>query len=307
MSSDNIRLLKREDIEDKKWNGCVHFALNALPYGYTWYLDNVAEYWQGLVFDDYRAVLPLVHHKKLGQERIYHPDMTGPLGVFALDPLGKTRMQRFLDAIPDTFADVQMLINPMNPKDLGPYDYYARSTWFLNLRPIYADIKKGFTSELVQKLESSDKEELHLKSNLKPEPVAELFRKISKRLKPALEEQHIHTLHRLMYKAEFYNVGGSMGVFNANEELLAAQFVMFTKNKLIRLIAGSTEEGEQKHAPELLMEHLISTNAGSNRLLDMGAFHAGKAGAFEKQFGCQIETAWLMERKDIPWYHKLLR
>ena len=47
-----LRWLSRKDIDDKLWNGCVHFALGAVPYAYTWYLDNICEDWMGLVADD---------------------------------------------------------------------------------------------------------------------------------------------------------------------------------------------------------------------------------------------------------------
>ena len=40
-----IKLERREEIDDKRWNGCVHFALGAPPYAYTWFLDNVCEEW----------------------------------------------------------------------------------------------------------------------------------------------------------------------------------------------------------------------------------------------------------------------
>ena len=61
-----IKLINRKNIDDKRWNGCIHFAINALPYAYTWYLDNVCENWEGLVLDNYKAVMPLVYKKKFG-------------------------------------------------------------------------------------------------------------------------------------------------------------------------------------------------------------------------------------------------
>ena len=61
----DLRLLSREAIEAAKWNGCVHYASNSKIYGYTWYLDNVAEEWMGLVEGDYQSVFPLVFNQKL--------------------------------------------------------------------------------------------------------------------------------------------------------------------------------------------------------------------------------------------------
>ncbi len=77
-----IKYLKREEIEDKKWNGCVHFAINNLPYAYTWYLDNVAEQWYGLVYGDYDLVFPLVWNRRWGFNYLYQPFASQQL-VFA--------------------------------------------------------------------------------------------------------------------------------------------------------------------------------------------------------------------------------
>ena len=61
-----IELVPYEQIDRKKWDTCIHFAVNGLPYAYTWYLDAVSEYWDGLVYGDYEAVMPLTWNKKHG-------------------------------------------------------------------------------------------------------------------------------------------------------------------------------------------------------------------------------------------------
>ena len=69
-----IRFLEREEIDQLKWDSCVHYAVNGNACGYTWFLDNVSENWSGLVEGDYESVFPLVWNKKiLGIHQIYQP------------------------------------------------------------------------------------------------------------------------------------------------------------------------------------------------------------------------------------------
>lgn len=72
--------LSREEIDDARWN--LLTARHGLPYGQTWWLDQVARGWRALVKDDYEAVLPYPV-KRLGPVRyIMQPVLTQQLGVF---------------------------------------------------------------------------------------------------------------------------------------------------------------------------------------------------------------------------------
>ncbi|MEL7020062.1 MAG: hypothetical protein AAGK47_00510, partial [Bacteroidota bacterium] len=57
----DIQLIKREDIEKPRWDGCVHYSPNGNVFGYTWYLDAIAREWDGLVENNYESVMPLVY------------------------------------------------------------------------------------------------------------------------------------------------------------------------------------------------------------------------------------------------------
>ena len=61
-----IRFLKRNEINERAWNECVEKSVYSLPYAYVWYLDAVAENFDALVLNNYEAVFPLVWLKKFG-------------------------------------------------------------------------------------------------------------------------------------------------------------------------------------------------------------------------------------------------
>lgn len=305
MSKSKVVLVERDDIDDKLWNGCVHFAINALPYGYTWYLDNITEHWKGLVYGEYQAVMPLVYKKKLGNWVIYQPELARQLGLFSMNPPAPALMKTFIAAIPEEMKGVSMSLNALNSIDIEGYESKEQAYHIIDLEPIHDDQLEKYTPELTDKLKVAYNAGLNIKSSLKPEPVVSLFEAHQKRLGKSIPEENRHALHRLIYKGEHYNVAGSAGVYKDDVLLAAASFIYGQRSTLC-LIMASSPAGEKIHALELLMDHVIRTSAGSKKVLDMGAYSpADIVPTFAQQYNAQPVSYWQMHRKNIPWYLKI--
>ena len=92
----SIQFIKRDKIDEQKWNEAIAQSVNSLPYAYSWYLDAVAENWAALVLDDYKTVMPLVWLRKLGIKCLYQPYYCQQLGVFSTQ-LNEKTIANFLD------------------------------------------------------------------------------------------------------------------------------------------------------------------------------------------------------------------
>src|ERR1700678_4772667 len=82
MITPKVRILKRNLIDDTKWNHAIRHASNSLPYAYTWYLDALCSRWVGLVMGDYEFIMPLPIGRKWGLLYVYQPLFCQQLGVF---------------------------------------------------------------------------------------------------------------------------------------------------------------------------------------------------------------------------------
>ena len=60
----DTKVLKRDEIDDQKWDSCVHFAPNGNIFSYTWYLDCIYDNWHGIVESGYTSVMPIFVKKK---------------------------------------------------------------------------------------------------------------------------------------------------------------------------------------------------------------------------------------------------
>ena len=80
-----ITYIKRKDLEVEKYDACIENSLQSRVYAFSWYLDIVADNWDVLVLDDYKAVMPIPWKKKYFIRYVHPPLWLLELGVFSLD------------------------------------------------------------------------------------------------------------------------------------------------------------------------------------------------------------------------------
>lgn len=302
-----IKYLRREEIEDKKWNGCVHFALNGFPYGYTWFLDNVAEEWDGLVLEDYRVVMPLPKNKKWKWEYIYTPLFAQQLGIFSLKPISKNLLNSFIDAIPDQFKLVDQNVNFMNRVERDDFDKWEKTNLELLLNQSYESLRKNYSKNTIRNIKKAEKNELTINNNVKPETLVSFFKEnIGKDLK-FMQESAYHSLHRIIYNSLHYGMGATYSISNKNGDLLATAYFLFGKNRMINLLPASNAEGKATGAMALLYDYVIRLHAEKNLILDFEGSMIPSIARYYKGFGAQEVSYWQIKRNQLPWYIQLFK
>ena len=56
-----IHYVKRKDLDLNKYDACINNAINSRIYGYSWYLDIVADNWDVLVLNDTSPLGGVIH------------------------------------------------------------------------------------------------------------------------------------------------------------------------------------------------------------------------------------------------------
>ena len=302
-----IDRLSREEIEDKLWNGCVHFSKYGLPYGYTWYLDNICEEWEGLVLGEYEAVMPLIKGRKLGFDYIYNPIFAQQLGIFATFQLDDFYLNHFLDQIPDEYKYVEMRLNEGNAVRREDFEIEERVNMHLDLNRPYEQIAEGFNQNLKRNIKKGEKAELKFSSQLKPETFVDFYIEHTGSRIPEFKERHKHSLMRNVYKAIAYSVGSLYAVRSTEGELLAAAFYMFTPSRLIHLSNAVSPKGKETGAMHFLVDRLIHINAYQPKVLDFEGSMIPSIARFYESFGATAVPYWEIRRNRLPWYAKLFK
>src|ERR1700712_4741862 len=132
----SIKYLTHQQIDKKKWDACMDNASNTLIYGYSFYLDAMAKHWDGLVLNDYEAVMPLTWNKKYGIAYLYQPFFCASLGVFGTSVTGAIT-ENFLLNIPAKFRYLDISLNHGNLYKMNVPGLYERKNYILSLYDSY--------------------------------------------------------------------------------------------------------------------------------------------------------------------------
>jgi len=302
-----IKRLARQDIDDKRWNGVVHFALNDFAYGYTWYLDNVAEHWEGLIWGDYDMVMPLVWNRKYKIPYLYQPFFTQQLGIFAGKKIKETTVKKFLEAIPSEYQFIEMNLNYANYADAEDFKITERRNLVLDLNKTYTDIETEFSDNLKRNLKKAQKANLHIHTHIKPETLVDFYAEHTGKKVKEWQPKMKHTLHRIIYNAMHYNMGQLCAVHNAKGDLIAADFFLSSKKRIINLLPASNDEGKELHAMTHLLSFIIQTHSNKEMVLDFEGSMIEGVARYYKSFGAVDQPYWHLKRNNLPWYARMLK
>lgn len=294
----NVRIVKHEEIDKVKWNSCIHYATSGNVLGYKWYLDNVAKRWDALVDGDYETVLPLINKQTLLKANmLFQPRLLTGLGIYSVSILSASRIKNILEAIPDTYQKVDLLLNEgvKPPENLG-FTISKEQNYQLLLNTSYETLEEKYTPDVANALNLAREHQLILSGNLKPERVAEFYQQFSTDKKD--KEANFHAYQRIMYNALHRGWGFASAVENQNGDIVSAAFFIYSHGRLMRLLSHSSPEGKAKGAETLLFDMLIRGNAQRPLILD---FHTmGSQRSFE-QFGAQANDVYRIQRNKKKW------
>ncbi len=289
----DIRYLKGKEIEKVKWNSCVHYAGNGNIFGYHWYLNHVAKDWDCLVEDDYASVFPLVWRQGwFGHRALYQPRLMRAMGVYSIHVLSQARLRAFLEAIPPSFRQLDIVLNEQNrpPEDLD-FDIQRLTNHQLLLNQPFEVLEENFTPDLKDKIAQAEGRGLLATTSLKPETIAAFYRQHAK---DRNKEEKVHTLQRIMYNVLHRGWGYAAGIQDAGGDLLAVNFYMYSHGKVTSLVPVESAEGSRQGALSYLLHMLVRSHATRPLVLD---FNTSADDALARSFGA-LPNPYFRLRRD---------
>lgn len=276
----NIKLVKREEIEKARWNGCVHYAPNGNVFGYTWYLDAIAREWDGLVEGNYESVMPLMQRNNwLNKKELHQPDLIRESGIYSVNVLSPTRIQAFLDAIPEAYKYWEMAINESNSsiKKLA-IESQPQVNYYLDLRPSYEEISANYSADLLRELAKAEAANYAISGGFKPEKLADFYKKYTKHSNQVAE--NFHGVQRIMYNVLHRGKGFATGVIDEQGELVATDFYIYSHHKVVSFLSVISPAGKANGAAALMYNTLIQGHAKRQITLDFNSANTKLAQGF---------------------------
>ena len=282
----NLKYIKRQNIDDEKWNTLVSESAISIGYAYTWYLDLLCPSWDALILGDYEAVMPLPHKKKYGLLKyIYQPRFIQQLGVFSKNQdSGLTR--KFFEAIPKKFILAEFFVN----SHFGLHSSaIPRRNLILHLDQPYETLFSGFSKDAKKNIKRT--EGISFEPGESISDSIDLYRQVYGKLNPGISDWHYNQLKKACAVAK-EKERLIHTTFWDGETFLGMGLLLCSGNRMHNFCAAPTEAGRKKDVMHAYINHIIKSYAKSHWILDFEGSQIESVAYFFQKFN-PVEEPYL--------------
>ena len=250
-----IQYIKRKDLNVEKYDTCIENSLQSRIYAFSWYLDIVADNWDVLVLDDYKAVMPLPWRKKHGIKYVYPPFWLLELGVFSLDK--NYNLNSFYNTLFTHFKFVELRLNTDYRKEEDNKNLLSKEMQTLPLVDNYDTLFKNYRKDRRKDLFKAKKLDLIEKWNDKPEILIDLFKDNVGKRTPNIIAKDYETLNKIITICLEKKVGEILSVLDKNNNLVASGFFLKHKKTVTILVSSTDFKNRKNGANTFLIDRAI--------------------------------------------------
>ncbi|MEI6123941.1 MAG: GNAT family N-acetyltransferase [Bacteroidota bacterium] len=279
-----IQHLKHGNIDKTKWDACIAAAPNGNIYAFSEYLNCACESWDALVEGDYDWVMPLPYRRKFGIMYVFPPSMTQQLGVFSAHPVTESKMQQFLDALPEKFRFCRTNLNQGNVADAKQNNVTLHTNLELALNLPYDQLFGLFSENTQRNIRKAAKLNLSIQKYGDLTQLIQLFAQNKGKTLAALPDdfyevvQKVHTLLAAKQQAEIWEV-------YCGEMLCGAVLFGYYQSKAYFLFSAANAKGKEVGAMPYLVDQFIRHHAASMVTLDFEGSDSPSLARFYRSFG----------------------
>jgi hypothetical protein len=264
-----------------------------LPYAYAWFLDAVSPQWEALITDNYEFVMPLPVKRKFGIKYVILPRWTQQLGVFSAQPVSHEIIHRFLAKIPYLSYDFNLNFANVYGSKLP--------NSIISLQQPYETIYKQFTQNTRRNIAKAEKAKLNIQT-IDNQDLIDFWRSQNRDKAQELSDK----LPNLCKAAVEQNTGHCYGVYTIDNELIATLMTLEAPQRIIYLVPTSNRQGKDLCAMFFLVNELLKTHAGENRVFDCEGSRIPGVARFYAGFGAQPQPYFTVKRCRPQWLVKLI-
>jgi len=292
-----LKYIKHDFIDIMQWNRCINEAPNCRIYAYDWHLDRTTENWDALIWGNYEYVMPLPIRRKFGISYLYQPLFSQQLGIFPNPPLEIAKI--FYSEAYHLFRYSDVQLNAENQEiDLdGMVDLLPRNNYLLSLSPKYEELLNNYSKNTRRNIKKTKNNSLQFLSGVSLEDYLSFKQK---NLAPGVSNKDISKLKNLIAFGLYKGFGKIYGTYTTENELCAAVYFCWWKNRVIYMNAVSDRKGKELHAMYFLVDSFIREQAGKNLILDFEGSMIPGVARFYKGFGASPETYFQLKFNRLP-------
>ncbi|MEP6724564.1 MAG: hypothetical protein ABJC98_02050 [Bacteroidota bacterium] len=287
MNTHSIKYLAQHQINKEKWDACLDGSSNGLIYSYSFYLDAMSKHWDGLVLNDYEAVMPLTWNKKYGIYYLYQPFCCALLGISG-QFLHPAITNDFLKHIPRVFRYWDICLNQGNNVNNDFFNAYKRKNFILNLNQSYEKLYAKFSDNIKRNI----KKAAQLNCSVNKPALAEVLNlaKIQMQQFANVTDDDFIRFSNLYKFLEQKNAATTYGIITANGNLLCACVFFTWQNRAYYILAGNHPDSRSTGSSHMLIDAFIKDHSETNMILDFEGSDIPSLALFYSSFGAIEEN-----------------
>lgn len=305
MAASYITYLPNHQIDYAKWDACISNAPNSLIYGYAYYLTHMAKNWDGLILNDYEAVMPLIWNKKMGIRYCYQPPFMQQAGWFG--NLSSILAKQLLEKITAFTKYGDWMFNYGNLELVDWKDSNILTNYILKLDSDYLNLQENYKTDLLNNLKTAAKSNLQYTSSKDIDVAIQNYRAHYGNRMPHVKEDHYKNFSNLCHQLESTGLCIIREVKDEKGNLVSSALLLKDSNRIYNMVNTNTEKGRRLSANHYLYDCIIKEFAGSKFIFDFEGSDLPGVKSFYENFGPVNQPYFYWHYNNLPFPLKLLK
>jgi len=256
--------------------------------------------WDGLIYGDYEAVMPLPYRKKYGFKYVYPPAFTQQIGITRPDARARELEPLFWQHLPGDVSFFEMNLNTNNLEPQLRSRITERKNYFLLLDKTYADRAEGYSRSARRNIRKAYSNGISVGNSVDVRDIIDIHQRRFTKGIGATESDYqnlIKLVDHFKEKAKAF----LPGAINTNDELIAGSVFLEFKDRLYFVLNGNRNDSLETGATHLLMDHTIQKYSGKNYMIDFEGSDTASFARFYEQYGADQEIYLNIRVNRLPW------
>lgn len=289
-----IQYVKRQHLDVAKYDFCIEHSIQSRIYAFSWYLDIVADHWDVLILDDYKAVMPIPWKQKYFIKYVTQPFFCQQLGVFARKKISKELVLDFIQNIPNKFFRISLQLNAEN--NIDGEKLVKKNNYVLALNKTSEVLIAGFSNNRKRDLKKAIASSLIIDEDIS---VKEFFKFYL--LNDKYYDKHNSIKNVLENILQIKN--GSLKLYGIRSDgvLISCVLLLDDMKRLTYLVPVHNNLSKKNGAMTLLITTIIKKHQNSEYILDFEGSMVNGVASFYKSFGAKTSQYQQLKYNNLPY------
>jgi hypothetical protein len=262
----------------------------------------MAKHWDGLVLEDYKAVMPLTWNRKWGINYLYQPPFTQQLGIFSSLDIDEVLVKKFLAAIPTHFRFAEIFLNYKNSLKI----LKQHTNLILELNKPYDFIRSNYSNDLTKNLSIANRYKLKYIKNIDPDLVLKGYQQRTGPRVPHVREKDYKRFEKLCTLLLKENALILRGVYE-EEVFLCGSLFLKHDNRIYLIESITWPAARKKRANHFLLDKFIQEFSDTNLIVDFEGSDIPGIASFKKNFGSKNQPYFFYRFNRLPFLFKWIK